>query len=29
LDGVNSSANQKLDSPEYNITADYELIIFP
>ena len=29
LDGFSSKANQKLDSPEYNITADYELVVFP
>jgi len=29
LDGFNSKTNQKLDSPEYNITADYELVVFP
>ena len=29
LDGTSSEANQKLDSPEYNVTADYELVIFP
>ena len=29
LDGFSSKANQKLDSPEFNVTADYELVIFP
>jgi len=29
LDGFSAKANQKLDSPEYNITADYELVVFP
>jgi len=29
LDGVSSKTNQTLDSPEYNITADYELVVFP
>lgn len=28
LDGTSSQTNQTLDSPEYNITADYELVIF-
>jgi len=29
LDGFSSKTNQKLDSPDYNITADYELVVFP
>ena len=29
LDGFSSKTNQKLDGPEYNITADYELVVFP
>jgi len=29
LDGANSKNNQVLDSPEFNVTADYELVIFP
>jgi len=29
LDGVSSKTNQVLDSPEFNVTADYELVIFP
>ena len=29
LDGVSSKTSQTLDSPEFNVTADYELVIFP
>jgi hypothetical protein len=29
LNGISAKANQKLDSPEFNITADYELMVFP